>query len=168
MKKIITKATAAALALAACIASGVHASAIEIQPPMYNPNGPLAPQPALVRQVNQNTTYRTGFYFNAPARLGGFTRTSYGMVGANIAQGVYTSGNRQLIFRKAIGSTGMRTNLPYAYHTRIAGVNVILRGDNSGYFTAEWSRNGYNFTISSNVPLVYSQMNTIISGAVNA
>ena len=106
--------------------------------------------------------------FRPTSCIGTYRRTSSGYINQNIGQAVYTNGSKQLILRKARGATGMRSTYPIVYRTYSAGCSVVLKGNNQGYYSAEWTKNGFSYSVSSNVPLTQTMFCNYITSATLA
>ena len=106
--------------------------------------------------------------FRPTSCIGTYRRISSGYINPNIGQAVYAINGKQLIVRKAKGSTGMVSSYPGTYRAYVSGCSVLLRGTNQGYLTAEWTRNGYSYSMSSNTPLTLTNMTNYITAAANA
>ena len=106
--------------------------------------------------------------FRPTSCIGNYRLISSGFVNQNIAQAVYDNGGKRLTVRKARGSTGMRSTYPRTVRTYYDGLSILLTGNNNGFYTAEWSRNGYSYSMSSNTPIDQTMMCRYITAATNA
>ncbi|MBQ5316681.1 MAG: hypothetical protein J6I96_03925 [Oscillospiraceae bacterium] len=120
------------------------------------------------RTVVRRTVVQQSMPFSPVNNIGTYRRTSSGYINQNIGQAVYTSGSKQLILRKARGATGMRSTYPIVYRTYSAGCSVVLKGNNQGYYSAEWTKNGFLYSVSSNVPLTQTMFCNYITSATLA
>ncbi|MBQ5310543.1 MAG: hypothetical protein ILP19_00660 [Oscillospiraceae bacterium] len=163
MKKsvIINKMLAVILSGTAVLSSmSVAVGAVNVQPPMHDQYG----RPVTGYVVQQ----AAGIPFAPTSYIGNYRRISAGAVNQNISQATYDYNGRRLILRKARGSTGMHSTYPITYRTYSYGCNILLTGNRNGYFTAEWSKNGYCYSMSSNVPLTEVEILRYFTAATNA
>ena len=157
---VLTKVSTLVLSAAASLSFiAPSVGARTVIPPMHNANG----TPVIIQRTVVNTVP-----FRVPYVLGSFNLGNAGSVNANISQATYYSGSRQVVFRKARGNTGLVANFPGTYHVNISGRSVVLKGTNQGYFTAQWSSGGYNYSISCNTPMNYAQMEFLVSHLTNS
>ncbi len=171
-KSFVSKAAAIVLSAAAAFSfMAPAASAATIRnAPMHNQYGqPVNYNTRVVTPVRTTQTrVVTGVPIYLPSVLGSFSLGNYGQINTNITQAVYVSGNRQVIVRKARGATGMNANFPGVYRKTISGRSILLKGTNQGYFTAEWTCGAYNYSISTNTPMIYAQMEFLVSHLISA
>ena len=148
-KKTATRIAATAIAMTAAV-SGLSATA-SAYTVTYNY------QPAAVYQPVRRTVP-----MRVPANLGSYHCNGIVNVSQNIAQATYYAGGKQIVVRKANGSTGLANNYPGTLRTYVNGWNVTYKGTTAGYYTATWSRNGYNYIVKSNKPLNKTQMDNTV------
>ena len=154
-KKTATRIAATAIAMTAAV-SGLSATA-SAYTVTYNY------QPAAVYQPVRRTVP-----MRVPANLGSYHCNGIVNVSQNIAQATYYAGGKQIVVRKANGSTGLANNYPGTLRTYVNGWNVTYKGTTAGYYTATWSRNGYNYIVKSNKPLNKTQMDNTVKTMLNA
>ena len=180
-KRTATRIAAAMIAVTAAVSGlSATASAYTITPsrntyqPVYQPvrqtvtytYRPTAIYPTAV--ASNNTRVANNIRMNVPSVLGSYRCTGVTGVTASISQAVYSAGGKTINVRKASGSCGLSNNYPGTLRTNVNGCSVIYKGTTSGYFTATWSRNGYNYMIQSNVPLNKTQMDNTVKTMLNA
>ena len=154
-KKTATRIAATAIAMTAAV-SGLSATA-SAYTVTYNY------QPTAVYQPVRRTVP-----MRVPANLGSYHCNGIVNVSQNIAQATYYAGGKQIVVRKANGSTGLANNYPGTLRTYVNGWNVTYKGTTAGYYTATWSRNGYNYIVKSNKPLNKTQMDNTVKTMLNA
>lgn len=154
-KKTATRIAATAIAMTAAV-SGLSATA-SAYTVTYNY------QPTAVYQPVRRTVP-----MRVPANLGSYHCNGIVNVSQNIAQATYYAGGKQIVVRKANGSTGLANNYPGTLRTSVNGWNVTYKGTTAGYYTATWSRNGYNYIVKSNKPLNKTQMDNTVKTMLNA
>ena len=160
--KVITSAMAAVMT-ASVLAS--TASAYSVQPPMHNQYGqPVYYNVRLVQPIN----YSSNVPLSVPTNLGSFRLTSRRAVSRNISEAIYQVGGRQITLRKARGTTGISNNYPGTYRCNINGYTVTFKGNMKGYYTATWSRGGYNYIVKSKTALNMTQMTNTVRTLINA
>ena len=154
-KKTATRIAATAIAMTAAV-SGLSATA-SAYTVTYNY------QPTAVYQPVRRTVP-----MRVPANLGSYHCNGIVNVSQNIAQATYYAGGKQIVVRKANGSTGLANNYPGTLRTYVNGWNITYKGTTAGYYTATWSRNGYNYIVKSNKPLNKTQMDNTVKTMLNA
>ncbi len=158
-KKTATRIAATAIAMTAAV-SGLSATA-SAYTVTYNYQ-PTATYQPVYQPVRRTVPMRV------PANLGSYHCNGIVNVSQNIAQATYYAGGKQIVVRKANGSTGLANNYPGTLRTYVNGWNVTYKGTTAGYYTATWSRNGYNYIVKSNKPLNKTQMDNTVKTMLNA
>ena len=103
-----------------------------------------------------------------PANLGSYHCNGIVNINQNIAQATYYAGAKQIVVRKARGNTGLANNYPGTLRTSVNGWTITYKGTTAGYYTATWSKNGYNYIVKSNKPLNKTQMDNTVKTMLNA
>ena len=126
------------------------------------------------RRLNDNEPYSAcatlsdaealaGFEFGRETDITGMTK-SYAVIDGNTIQTRYHSKDNDIVIRKTSGSIEYSGSAYSSTMTETFGgyADVILCGNNQGYFYAVWTVNGYSYSIKSKTALSMSQMDDII------
>lgn len=94
------------------------------------------------------------------------TRQVYTSFWSELAQIEYTDGTQTAVFRQSSGTddnSGDYTDYPSVLQLDLDGTVATLKGDESGYVLAVWSKDGYAYSLKLSAPYPQEEWETILN-----
>ena len=124
------------------------------------------PNPIVDCETLEDAADRTGFDLSVPETIGEFTNRTVQVIGNEIIQVIYGSGDDQISVRKASGSDDISGDYTEYAENNIVSVGtlqVTMKGTGETIHLAVWTDNGYSYAVRADSGLSSTDMGDLIA-----